>query len=120
MLFRSIVLGSHHFDLRLERDGVLKSWAVPKGLPDRAGTRRLAVRTEDHPLQYSGFEGVIPEGQYGAGVVKIWDKGYYKPIHWGEDKVEFLIQGEKLGGRFVLVRLRKAERNSWLLLKAVD
>lgn len=110
----------HHFDFRLEKEGVLKSWAVPKGLPDRPGAKRLAVRTEDHPLEYAGFEGTIPKGQYGAGVVKIWDTGFYKPIVWSEDKVEFVVKGERLSGRFVLVRIKKAEKNSWLFLKGAD
>jgi DNA ligase D-like protein (predicted ligase)/DNA ligase D-like protein (predicted 3'-phosphoesterase) len=106
-----------HYDLRLEKDGVLKSWAVPKGFPETTDEKRLAVETEDHPLQYGGFEGTIPAGQYGAGTVKIWDKGSYDPKVWNENIIEFRLKGEKLTGRFILVRLRKAKEKSWLLLK---
>lgn len=106
-----------HYDLRLERDGVLKSWAVPKGIPEISGDRRLAVQVEDHPLEYREFEGTIPEGQYGAGTVKIWDKGLYEPIAWEENKIEFITMGEKMQGRYVLVKFRKAGGNNWLLFK---
>ncbi len=75
---------------------------------------------EDHPLEYGEFEGTIPEGQYGAGTVKIWDRGVYEPLVWEEDKIEFLLQGERLSGRYVLVRLKKTGENDWLLLKARD
>jgi DNA ligase D-like protein (predicted 3'-phosphoesterase) len=93
---KSFVIHEHHarrlhFDLRLEKDGVLKSWAVPKVPPQGSGDRRLAVQVEDHPLEYGKFEGTIPEGQYGARTVKIWDKGQYEPIVWGESKIEILI-----------------------------
>ena len=109
----------HHFDLRLERDGVLKSWAIPKGLPEKLGDRRLAVQTEDHPLEYGSFEGVIPRGQYGAGVVNIWDRGFHTPILWSDEKIEFLAAGRRLSGRYVLVRMKKAtEEKDWLLMKA--
>jgi bifunctional non-homologous end joining protein LigD len=110
-----------HYDLRLESDGVLKSWAVPKGIPQIGGERRLAVQTEDHPYGYASFEGTIPKGQYGAGTVKIWDKGYFEPKLWEKDKIEFTLNGQTLKGRYVLVRLKKAkEDNAWLLLKGKD
>ena len=109
-----------HYDLRLEREGVLKSWAVPKGPPSARGEKRLAVQTEDHPLEYGGFEGTIPEGQYGAGSVKIWDKGIYQPLIWLEDKIEFVLVGERLKGKYVLIRFKKAGEKEWLLLKARD
>jgi len=110
-----------HYDLRLERDGVLKSWAVPKGIPESAGERRLAVETEDHPFEYASFAGMIPEGQYGAGTVKIWDKGHYETKLWEDDKIEFTLNGQKLKGRYVLVRLKKAKDDkSWLLLKGKE
>jgi len=107
-----------HYDLRLERDGVLKSWAVPKGPPEEPGIRRLAVEVEDHPLEYGWFEGTIPEGEYGAGTVKVWDRGVYEPIVWEEDKIEFMIQGARLSGRYVLVKIKKSGEKDWLLLKA--
>lgn len=109
-----------HFDLRLERNGVLKSWAVPKGIPLDAGEKRLAVETEDHPLEYGGFEGVIPAGQYGAGTVKIWDKGSYQLKIWENDKIEFILNGQRLQGRYVLAKFKKAGEKEWLLLKVRD
>ena len=120
---RSFVVQEHHarrlhWDLRLERDGVLKSWAVPKGIPEKSGIRHLAVMVEDHPIEYGGFSGKIPEGQYGAGDVSIWDRGVYTALKWEPDKIEFLAQGEKMEGLYVLVRIKKSEKNDWLLLKA--
>jgi len=109
-----------HYDFRLEKEGVLKSWAVPKGIPELPSEKRLAVETEDHPLNYVGFEGVIPSGQYGAGTVKIWDKGKYELKIWAEDKIEFSLIGEKLHGRYVLTKFKKAGEKQWLLLKARD
>ncbi len=110
-----------HYDLRLESGGVLKSWAVPKGIPQTSGERRLAVQTEDHPYEYASFEGIIPKGQYGAGTVKIWDKGYFEVKLWEKDKIEVTLDGQTLKGRYVLVRLKKAkEDNAWLLLKGKD
>ena len=106
-----------HYDLRLESGGVLKSWAVPKGFPASPEEKRLAVETEDHPVEYAKFEGSIPEGQYGAGTVKIWDKGSFETKVWDENKVEFTLNGERLKGRYILVRLKKAGEKSWLLLK---
>jgi bifunctional non-homologous end joining protein LigD len=109
-----------HYDLRLEKDGVLKSWAVPKGIPASSSEKRLAVETEDHPLGYASFEGTIPRGQYGAGTVEIWDKGVYEAKVWDEKMIEFTVQGEKMKGRYVLVRLKKAGEKSWLLLKGKE
>ena len=109
-----------HYDLRLERNGVLKSWAVTKGPPEEPGIRRLAVEVEDHPLEYGWFEGTIPIREYGAGTVKIWDRGVYEPIAWDESKIEFLMQGTRLSGRYVLVRLKRSRKKDWLLLKAED
>jgi len=106
-----------HYDLRLEREGVLKSWAVPKGLPEKPGEKRLAVETEDHPLAYGTFEGEIPKGEYGAGKVIIWDKGSYEPIHWDENTIEVIIKGQKASGRYILTRFKKAGERQWLLLK---
>ena len=106
-----------HWDLRLERDGVLKSWAVPKGPPEKPGDRRLAVAVEDHPIDYGGFEGVIPEGEYGAGTVKIWDRGTYETKEWAPEKISIVIHGERLKGGYELVHFAKAGEKNWLLFK---
>ena len=106
-----------HYDLRLEKEGVLKSWAIPKGLPEVPGDKRLAIQVEDHPLEYRGFEGEIPKGEYGAGTVKIWDKGSYEPVIWNDDMIEILIKGNRIQGRYVLTRFKKAGKNQWLILK---
>jgi bifunctional non-homologous end joining protein LigD len=108
-----------HYDFRLEKEGVLKSWAVPKGIPE-AGQKVLAVETEDHPYEYGSFEGEIPKGQYGAGTVKIWDKGHYQPKIWENDKIEVTLDGERLKGRYILVRLKRAGDKDWLLLKGKE
>jgi bifunctional non-homologous end joining protein LigD len=106
-----------HYDLRLEKDGVLKSWAVPKGIPQKSGMKRLAIQTEDHPLDYAKFEGTIPKGQYGAGTVKIWDNGEYTTKNWEENKIEFDLKGKKLDGNYVLVHFKRGGEKNWLLLK---
>lgn len=93
-----------HWDFRLERDGVLVSWAVPKGLPDDPKKNRLAVQTEDHPLEYAAFEDVIPAGEYGGGVVTIWDRGTYECEKWSEREVMVVLHGQRARGRFVLFR----------------
>lgn len=106
-----------HYDLRLERDGALASWAVPRGLPTAMGDKRLAVRTEDHPLGYRSFEGTIAEGNYGAGEVRIFDDGSYEPIGWTDDKVSFRLHGRRYRGlAFHLVKTR----NDWLVFLASD
>jgi DNA ligase D-like protein (predicted 3'-phosphoesterase) len=90
-------------------------------MPESAGERRLAVETEDHPFEYASFEGTIPAGQYGAGTVKIWDKGHYETKVWENDKIEFTLRGQRLKGRYILVRLKKAnDDKSWLLLKGKE
>ncbi len=106
-----------HYDFRLERDGVLKSWAVPKGLPQNKEDKRLAIQTEDHPLEYQQFEGEIPQGQYGAGTVDILDHGVYSPIKWEKNTIEILLAGQVYSGRYVLVRFNRAGKNHWLLIK---
>ncbi len=107
----------HHFDLRLAIDEVLKSWAIPKQPPVKKGEKRLAVQVEDHPLQYASFEGKIPEGQYGAGIVKIWDKGKLE-IYKREDKlIDFNLEGKKLKGNFVLLQPAKFDKKDWLFFK---
>jgi bifunctional non-homologous end joining protein LigD len=116
-----------HYDLRLEMDGVLKSWAVPKGPSVHAEEKRLAVHVEDHPIEYAEFEGVIPPDNYGAGAVILWDRGHYATFKEGEDlltqlsrgKLELELHGYKLRGRWTLVRMSKSEKD-WLLLKKAD
>ncbi|MGX5694787.1 ATP-dependent DNA ligase [Agromyces soli] len=109
-----------HFDLRLERDGVLKSWAVPKGVPEASGTNHLAVQTEDHPLEYLDFEGTIPAGEYGAGAMTVWDTGVYELEKWRDDELIFTLDG-RVGGPLGRVRLAlirtdgEGEKSSWLL-----
>jgi DNA ligase D-like protein (predicted ligase)/DNA ligase D-like protein (predicted 3'-phosphoesterase) len=120
---QSFVIQEHHshklhFDLRLERDGVLKSWAVPKGVPEIAGEKRLAVAVEDHPLEYRTFEGEIPRGEYGAGTVTIWDKGTYDTKHWDAEKIEVQLHGKRLNGAYVLVKFTRAGANDWLVFRA--
>jgi DNA ligase D-like protein (predicted 3'-phosphoesterase) len=104
-----------HYDLRLEMDGVLKSWAVPKTPPAEAGIKRLAVKVEDHPIEYASFAGIIPEGKYGAGSVEIWDKGTFMLLERKEDRIAVNIQGERLNGVYYLVRLK--DSRNWLLFK---
>jgi DNA ligase D-like protein (predicted 3'-phosphoesterase) len=104
-----------HYDFRLEMDGVLKSWAVPKEPPTEAGVKRLAVQVEDHQISYIGFEGTIPEGEYGAGKVEVWDKGTYTLKHRSQNKLMFTLQGEKLHGDYTLLRFK--EDKNWLFFK---
>ena len=103
-----------HYDLRLEIDGVLKSWAVPKGMPLEPGLKRLAVQVEDHPVEYIDFAGEIPEGQYGAGTVEIWDDGDFGLGKKDADHLEFTLKGRRLSGDYILIRT--AGKN-WLLFK---
>lgn len=115
----------HHFDFRLQIGGVLKSWAVPKGPSLDPADKRLAVQVPDHPLSYGDFEGVIPEGEYGAGPVVIWDRGTFTPssdhpeLDLDRGKLSFILNGRKLKGGFTLVRF-KEERRQWLLIKQAD
>jgi bifunctional non-homologous end joining protein LigD len=104
-----------HWDFRLEIDGVLKSWAVPRGPPEEPGIRRLAVEVEDHPVDYISFEGTIPKGEYGAGTVKIWDKGSFKLKRRTGDIYEFWLKGNRLNGKYNLIRFK--EKN-WLIFKS--
>ena len=103
---------SLHWDLRLERDGVLVSWAIPKGLPESPDENRLAVHTEDHPLEYATFEGDIPRGEYGGGRMNIWDTGYYDVEKWSDREVKFVLHGAKASGSFVLFQTK--DRN-WMI-----
>jgi bifunctional non-homologous end joining protein LigD len=116
-----------HYDFRLEMDGVLKSWAVPKGLPWKRGEKHLAVEVEDHPIDYEDFEGVIPEGNYGGGTVMVWDRGNYyvhgeKPLEaLKEGRLHLVLEGEKAKGDWALIRTRMdGDKNQWLLLKSGD
>ena len=115
-----------HYDFRLELDGVLKSWAVPKGPSMDPEIKRLAMEVEDHPLSYAKFKGTIPKGEYGAGEVYTWDKGTWEvdgDAHSGlkKGKLEFTLKGKKLKGKWVLVKTHfKGSKNSWLLMKRDD
>lgn len=122
-----------HYDFRLAIDGVLVSWAVPKGLSTAAGEKRLAVRTDDHPMDYAEFEGVIPEDRYGGGTVMVWDTGTYEPVADGEDHeksmrdalkdgaLKFTLHGEKLKGGYAMARMDTDEDGEqWLIFKLDD
>ncbi len=123
-----------HYDFRLEMEGVLKSWAVPKGPSLNPKDKRLAMMVEDHPYDYKDFTGIIPEGNYGAGIVEIWDKGTYSDLENSEKTVaeknlkaglksgnlKVRLFGKKLKGEFALVKLKTSEDNSWLLIKHND
>ena len=123
-----------HYDFRLELDGVLKSWAVPKGPSLNPNDKRLAMMVEDHPFDYKDFEGVIPKGNYGAGEVIVWDKGTYHSMETDDRKesipllkkglekgdLKFTLHGEKLNGSFALVNMKKPKQNAWLLIKKKD
>src|SRR5437868_4920185 len=117
-----------HYDFRLQMECVLKCWALPKGLPWKQGEKHLAVEVEDHPIEYETFEGVIPEGNYGAGTVMVWDSGAYyvygeQPLKsLREGKLHLVLAGEKAQGEWTLVRIRGRddEKNTWLILKSGD
>lgn len=102
-----------HWDLRLERDGVLKSWAVPKGVPEQPGIKRLAIPTEDHPMEYAAFEGTIPEGEYGAGTVSIWDAGTYTQKRWTDREIEVDFHGKRITGPYAMIKTKMG----WLVFK---
>jgi len=101
-----------HWDFRLERDGVLVSWAVPKGVPDDPAVNHFAVHTEDHPLEYAGFAGRIPDGEYGAGTVTIWDRGTYEAVKWTDAEVKMVLHGRRLTGGYTLFRTRGTD---WMM-----
>ncbi len=122
---------SLHYDFRLEVDGVLRSWAVPKGPSTDPSEKRLAIRTEDHPLAYADFEGVIPEDQYGGGTVMVWERGSYRNAKEGDDAPSVAeqlenghatvwLEGEKLSGGYALVRTGGKDDGRWLLVKMDD
>jgi bifunctional non-homologous end joining protein LigD len=123
-----------HYDFRLELEGVLKSWAVPKGPTLDPGNKHLAVMVEDHPYEYKDFSGIIPEGNYGAGKVQIWDEGTYHSLN-AEEKdgseeevkaglkkghITIIMKGNRLNGEFALIKLKKSKGNNWLLIKKND
>lgn len=109
---------SLHWDVRFERGGVLVSWAVPKGLPADPGPVRLAVHTEDHPLEYAAFSGVIPRGEYGAGRMEVWDRGRYEVLKWTPEKIDVVLHGSRVEGRYVFIR--HGEQTSDWLVRRVD
>jgi len=109
-----------HYDFRLERDGVFKSWAVPKGVPERTGDKRLAIQVEDHALAFGDFEGTIPEGEYGAGEIEIGDRGSCEIDDWREDNIQFTLHGQRYQGRFRLVRFARGGPRAWLLIRSAD
>jgi bifunctional non-homologous end joining protein LigD len=119
-----------HFDFRLELDGVMKSWAVPKGPSYDPSVRRLAMEVEDHPIEYNKFEGTIPQGEYGGGTVMLWDRGTYESENGGgvdalrdgyqRGDLKFVLHGERLRGGWVLVRMKRPGRPQWLLIKHRD
>jgi DNA ligase D-like protein (predicted 3'-phosphoesterase) len=139
LMNQSFVIHKHaarrlHYDLRLEVGGVLKSWSVPRGPSSNPAERRLAVQVEDHPLDYRDFEGVIPEGQYGAGQVIVWDRGTYRNITGDskhptpmsqaiqEGKVEVFFEGAKIKGGYALIQMQslRTDKTNWLLIKLKD
>jgi bifunctional non-homologous end joining protein LigD len=117
-----------HYDFRLEWNGALMSWAVPKGPSENPSDKRLAVHVEDHPVAYGGFEGTIPKGEYGGGTVMLWDRGWWQPHDDPDEamrkgKLAFTLHGERLKGDWALVRLRarsKRDKDNWLLIKEKD
>jgi len=109
-----------HYDFRLEFDGVLVSWAVPKGPSLDPKDRRMAIQGEDHPMEWGEFEGAIPKGNYGAGAVIVWDRGSYEMLRDDEDVLTFTLDGEKLHGRFTMRRFARGGENAWLLTKGKD
>lgn len=109
---------SLHYDLRLEREGTLKSWAIPKGPSTNPSEKRLAIQTEDHPVDYIFFEGEIEEGRYGAGTVELWDRGTYEALKWKENEIILDISGDELRGKYVLIRFQPEENpENWLFFK---
>ncbi|HHH77845.1 MAG: 3'-phosphoesterase [Thermoplasmata archaeon] len=103
-----------HYDLRLEMHGTLKSWAIPKGLPEKIGVKRLAMETEDHEMGFATFEGEIPEGTYGAGMIKIWDSGEYEMEENEGNRIVFRLKGKKINGDYCMER---TEKGRWLVFR---
>ena len=99
---------------------MFKSWAIPKGIPSEPGVRRLALQVDDHNLSFGGFEGDIPAGEYGAGTIKVWDRGDYTPVEWSDDDIVFIARGQRMTGKFSLIRFRRGGPREWLLIKGRD
>jgi bifunctional non-homologous end joining protein LigD len=108
---------THHFDFRLEKDDVFKSWAVPKGIPEQPGVKRLAIQVEDHDISFGDFEGDLPVGQYGAGKIRVWDKGTYDFDEWTDQRIAITLHGTQTAGPFNLIRFTRGKPNEWLILK---
>jgi DNA ligase D-like protein (predicted 3'-phosphoesterase) len=108
---------SHHFDFRLEKDGVFKSWAVPKGLPEKPGLKRLAVQVDDHALESGAFHEANPAGESSTGRIKVWDHGIYECEQWTDDRIAFTLHGSRISGTFNLFRFKESEPLSWFLIK---
>jgi bifunctional non-homologous end joining protein LigD len=110
-----------HYDFRIELEGVLRSWVIPKGPSMNPSERRLAILVEDHPLEYVDFEGIIPQGSYGAGEVVVWDTGHYELLEQAQGSLRFILEGQKLKGAFALTLLKgRGKGNEWLLIKKKD
>ncbi len=109
-----------HYDFRLEMDGVLKSWAIPKEPSTEPNVKRLSIKVDDHDISYANFEGEIEEGSYGAGKVEIWDKGTYEMEALRDNKMVFFLHGKKLRGRYTILKFDKAGPNNWLLFKTKE
>jgi len=108
---------THHYDFRLEHQGVFKSWVLRKPVPRSAGIRRLAIAVEDHDLGFGDFEGEIPQGEYGAGTVRLWDRGTYEPTRWEPNRISFRLSGAKITGTYSLIRFPRGGPDRWLLLR---
>ncbi len=112
--------GTHHFDLRLEKASVFVSWAVPRGIPGACGTKRLAIQVEDHALSFGDFEGEIAEGEYGAGGVRVWDRGEYHPLEWTDERIVVRLTGRRVEGIYALIRFPRGGERAWLVFKKAE
>lgn len=108
---------THHFDFRLEKDGVFKSWSVPKGLPDAVGVKRLAIQVDDHALEFGAFQGTIPQGEYGAGKIRLWDSGTYELVEWAHDRIRVKLHGAQAAGSFEILKFKHGKDREWLIIR---
>lgn len=106
-----------HYDFRLEKDGFLKSWALPKDFPQERGVKRLAIQVPDHPLEFANFEGEISDGHYGAGKIEIWDTGTYTLELWQPKRIIVFLSGDKVMGKFEILKFDKEGKNVWLIIR---